>query len=173
MVNDDKPTQDVHLDEGELFTQLCTVTNVVKEGPRHGLFISHVNVSDGVVRVWRDWLARHASKNPSDGSGSPRNEEDILWADPGKNVGLRFRVVPGPAERMPLLTGPGDDAPVSYVLEYEGEHVHVLASDAVSRLTALVSTELLVRSTELLLAVEKSEVHDVAFSSTAIIISGI
>jgi hypothetical protein len=42
--------------DDESFAQLCTITNLVRMGPKPGLFRSHINMSDGVIRVWRDWL---------------------------------------------------------------------------------------------------------------------
>lgn len=133
--DDEAATQDVFLDDGERFSQLCVGTNVVKEGPRRGLFLSHVNISDGVIRVFRDWLARMAANpfsSPASASTSPlsqeeivlpsavANEGDILWADSSRNIGLRFRVTMGPTERMPVLSGPDDEPPISYKLIYEG-----------------------------------------------------
>jgi hypothetical protein len=114
--------EDVFLDPGELFSQLCTVTHVAKEGPKHGLFVSHVTVSDGVIRVWRDWLARRASETSAGGDLESSSAEDrVLWADREKNVGVRFRVTLGPSEHMPLLSGGNDADPVSYTLEFEGK----------------------------------------------------
>lgn len=55
------PSHEVLLDSDEVFSQLCTVTNLVKVGPRRGLFSSFVTVTDSVIRVWRDWLAREAA----------------------------------------------------------------------------------------------------------------
>lgn len=115
------PREDIFLDEGELFSQLCTVTNVVKEGPRHGLFVSHVNVSDGVIRVWREWLAQRVTKSTEAQETDTEEADRVLWADRDRHVGLRFGVTLGPSERMPLLSSLGDDEPISYTLEYKGE----------------------------------------------------
>lgn len=115
-VNDDTATQDVNLDDGELFSQLCAAINLVKEGPRSGLFISHVNLVDGVVRVFRKWLAEAASKQDPSQSGP----ENILWVDKNNDVGIRFSVSLAPSETMPLISGPDDDPPVHYKLVYEG-----------------------------------------------------
>lgn len=114
---DEVATVDVTLDSCELFTQLCAVTNVVTLGPRKGLFTGHVNVGDGVVRVWRDWLAGRAGKEPGQG------EESILWADSRKDVGVRFRVLEkdSSALQQPLLIGRDEDPVVSYSLVYEGQ----------------------------------------------------
>jgi len=94
---DEFAVQEVYLDEGELFSQLCTVTNVVKESARPGFYLSHVNTCDGVIRIWRGWLAELA-----------------------KSVARRFSNKVMPSERMPLIAGPGDDEAVSYSLVYEG-----------------------------------------------------
>jgi hypothetical protein len=51
----------VHLESHELFSQLCTTTNLVRLGPRRGVFTSFVNVADGVIRIFRDWLAKSAA----------------------------------------------------------------------------------------------------------------
>lgn len=114
-------TQDVFLDEGELFSQLCAVTNVVKEGPRKGTFVSHVNISDGVIRVWRQWLLHQATgSTPNASEKLDSDSESILWVDVSKVVGIRCSVAPAPAERMPLISGPEDEPPITYTLTYEG-----------------------------------------------------
>jgi hypothetical protein len=142
----ERPSHDVFLDEGELFSQLCTVTNLVKVGPKPGLFLSHVNINDGVIRVWRDWLAAQAA--------SPNSKAPILWVDMAQHVGLRFRVAEKEYawERLPILLSPDDEPPVAYRLEFE---------------------ELVVRTSQLLLMVEKSEVQEVTTSGKAIVIASI
>ncbi|KAM0294820.1 hypothetical protein ACHAPQ_002680 [Fusarium lateritium] len=146
-VEDDTATQDINLDDGELFSQLCAVTNLVKEGRRSGLFISHVNIVDGVVRVFRKWLAEMASKQDS----SHTESENIIWVGKHNNVGLRFSVAPAPSETMPLISGPGDDLPVHYKLIYQ---------------------ELLVRASSLLHAVEQSNVQETGGSGKTLVIHG-
>ncbi|KAJ9156425.1 F-box domain-containing protein [Pleurostoma richardsiae] len=141
--------QDVNLDEGELFSQLCTVTNLVKVGPRRGLFLSHVNVSDGLIRVWRHWLAERTARGPESGEGEG---ESILWADTRKNVGLRFRVRENVDATRPVIVGSDEDVAVRYTLEYQ---------------------ELLVRTSQLLLMVEKSEAQEVTHSGKAIVIASV
>ncbi|PMD46943.1 hypothetical protein L207DRAFT_149569 [Hyaloscypha variabilis F] len=126
---DELVSQDIHLESHELFSQLCTRANLAKTSPRRGLFHSCVNVGEGILRVWRDWLADQAK---CDGGG----DGDVLWADSRKAVGLRVKVV----EREALPVGPpyraGEERDVSYTLFYD---------------------ELLVRTTRLLLMVERSE----------------
>ncbi|KAI1749989.1 hypothetical protein F4782DRAFT_510938 [Xylaria castorea] len=138
------PSYDVNLEAGELFTQLCAVTNLVKVGPRRGLFVSIDNVTDGVIRVWRDWLQKQAERSATEqqqvGQRCP-DDSSILWIDTSKNVGVRFRVLPREESQTPLLIGQGEDPPVSYKLEYQ---------------------ELLVRTNKLLLTLETSEAQQIA-----------
>jgi hypothetical protein len=144
----DTATELVHFDDGELFVQLCAVTNVVKSGPKPGLFLSHVNICDGVVRVWRDWLAEMADKQG--GLAQPTDGRGILWVNAGQTIGLRFKVMPGPIDRMPVISGPEDHPPMSYSLQYE---------------------ELFVRTANLLLAAEKSAIQEISHSGKAIVIA--
>ncbi|GAB0136949.1 hypothetical protein EsDP_00005233 [Epichloe bromicola] len=148
-------TLEVNVDQGEVFSQLCVSTSVVKETVQQGIYVSHVNVCDGVIRVWRQWLAERAGSSGMDGQDehdavAAIDSNNILWVDAAKNVGLKFRVEMGPMERMPLLSGPGDDGPVSYILIYQ---------------------ELIVRTTSLLLAMDASAVQEVSRSSKAVVIS--
>lgn len=135
----------IHLDDGEMFSQLCTVTNLVKTGPRRGLFLSHVNINDGVVRVFRRWLAARAAGD--------EDTDPILWVDRNKTVGLKFGVRENADERRPAIWSEADeDLPVSYTLVYE---------------------EVLVRTSRLLLNVEKSEDQEVASTGKAIVIASL
>jgi hypothetical protein len=106
-------SQDVNLESHELFSQLCTRANLVKGSPRRELFHSCVSVGEGILRVWRDWLAEQAT---CDDGG----DRDILWADSKQTVGLRVKVV----EREAVPVGPpfrvGEERDVSYTLFYEG-----------------------------------------------------
>ncbi|CAK7206614.1 hypothetical protein SEUCBS139899_009414 [Sporothrix eucalyptigena] len=161
---------DVHLDEGELFSQLCTVTNLVRTSPRQGLFLNCVNINDGVIRVWRDWLGKRvegqAEERAAAGGASPTPgsipsiaddaNQHVLWAYTGKHVGMRFRVT---ERASPLVqanphqraTHTVEEPPVSFQLEYE---------------------ELLVRSYELLLALEDAEVQE-ASSARGVVVSSL
>ncbi|KAI9742712.1 MAG: hypothetical protein M1835_003041 [Candelina submexicana] len=101
-------SQNVSLDAHELFSQLCTVTNIVKIGPHRGLFMSIVNVADGVVRIWREWLAQRAATYTADKASLRKGKEcnsqaknlviggeiekRTLWVDDRKNTGLILRV---------------------------------------------------------------------------------
>lgn len=125
--------QNVQLESHEPFSQLCTLTKLVKEGQKPGIFSSWVNISGGVIRVWRDWLAERCRSLPTPNNQSSRhssNADDckepnrcLLWADPRENIGLRIRVVK--REDIPATTqnNPNEEASVSYTLEYEGEYI--------------------------------------------------
>ncbi|KAI1153911.1 F-box domain-containing protein, variant [Nemania diffusa] len=147
------PSYDVNLDAGDLFTQLCTVTNLVKIGPRRGLFLRVDNVSDGVIRVWRDWLReqaeRSATEQQREGEKYP-DDSSILWIGSSKDVGVRFRVLAKEEGQTPLLLRQNEDPPVSYTLEYQ---------------------ELLVRTNKLLLTLETSEAEQIAHAGKAIVIA--
>ncbi|TLD26460.1 hypothetical protein PspLS_05186 [Pyricularia sp. CBS 133598] len=145
VVPESPPSLDVHLDEGEQFSQLVTVTNVVEMGSRRGQFLGHANFSDGVLRVWRAWLA--AATSAAGGQGEQR--EAILWADAERHVGVRFRVSRKDAWSQPLLLGADEDPPVSYRLDYE---------------------ELVVRTSQLLLTMERSESQVATSSGSSIYI---
>lgn len=176
------------LDGHELFTQLCSVTNLVKVGPRNGLFRCFVEVEDGVVRVWRDWLANMTEGkmtemsiqerdeiNGSKGKGKFREDlaapdvsedEKVLWVSRSKNVGLRFRVRERRIHReLPVLMYANEEVAVSYDIEYEGELMF-----CVSGMLALTNcSELLVRTSHLLLALEQSFHQQDNYSSKAIV----
>lgn len=153
-----RPWHDVYLDEGELLSQLCTVTNLVRLGPRPGLFRSHVNVSDGLIRLWRDWLAEQAAVTASGGGGGGggddhKDSDSVLWADAACNVGIRFRVAEKDISgEHPVLVGSDEQLPAAYRLEFE---------------------ELLVRTSTLLMMAEKSEVQGDAAEGKAIVIASI
>lgn len=122
MTMDEEASEQVFLDEGELFSQLYTVTNVVKEGKKRGFFPSHVNISENVIRIFRRWLNDQASRNDSLKSWNkvPIDSDTILWTDSDKGIGLRLHVTLGATERMPILSSTNDDAPVSFHMVYEG-----------------------------------------------------
>ncbi|KAL2173440.1 uncharacterized protein P884DRAFT_252017 [Thermothelomyces heterothallicus CBS 202.75] len=161
--DESRPSVDLYLDDDESFSQLCTITNIVRLGPKPGLFRSHVNINDGVVRVWRDWLGARARAAAAGGGGeggapgggemiggSGEDQEVVLWADPYRNVGVRFRVTEKDVrgQQHPVLVANDEQLPVAYRLEFE---------------------ELLVRSTTLLVMVEKSEVQESSDESKAIV----
>lgn len=136
----------VSLDPGDSFSQLCVNTNLVKLGPRPGVFENLVNVSEGLVRIWRKWLADKATAvllggdtndrvqgvdvvqeeshkrigQKDDAQGEPR-EERTLWLDNKTNIGLTVRVQEKKWRRMvPVLLHRDEEPAVSYKVEYEG-----------------------------------------------------
>lgn len=128
---DDVPGSNVNLESHELFSQLVTIANLVKVGPKRGLFLSCVNISEGVIRIWRDWLAERvkATGSTAGTSANPLDNEEsedehnarMLWIDNSKTVGLRLRISEHKDVRnRPLLLRADEDAPVSYTLQYEG-----------------------------------------------------
>ncbi|KAK8091188.1 hypothetical protein PG994_000693 [Apiospora phragmitis] len=167
----DMPSHDVHLDAGELFSQLVTVTNLVKVEPTRKLLVDIVNMTDGVIRVWRQWMASKAARpastpTPAHGQGQQQQQQQaengsslmddpaILWADSNQTCGLRMRVVERAEPLPPLFVPADDDEPaVSYKLEFE---------------------ELLIRTNQLLLNVEKSRKHQVVHAAgKAIVIASV
>jgi hypothetical protein len=114
-------SQTVDLESHELFSQLCTITNLVKVGPNRGLFLSCVNIGDGLTRVWRNWLSDRASANEKGIETKEEFESRLLWADSEQHVGLRLRVSRDADAHAPILLAQDEDVSVSYKLEYEGE----------------------------------------------------
>ncbi|KAF2684329.1 F-box domain-containing protein [Lentithecium fluviatile CBS 122367] len=165
--------QILSLDGHELFTQLVSQSNLVKIGPRNGLFSCFVEVEEGVVRVWRKWLKIMATRalTPTrdeeqeaanfvgkgkeavrDANVETGNAEDeaILWVSPLKHTGIRFNVKERKLRRdAPILVrADEEDMPVSYEIEYD---------------------ELLIRTSHLLLALEKSMVQEDNSSGKAVV----
>ncbi|KAK6828457.1 f-box domain protein [Apiospora arundinis] len=153
----DLPSHDVYLDAGELFSQLVTVTNLVKVEPTRKLIIDAINMTDGVIRVFRKWLASEAAAPAQGQQGNAENSRStmdadsaILWADTKQNCGLRMRVVEKIDDQAgPVLVAADDDPAISYKLEFE---------------------ELLIRTNQLLLNVEKSKEQVVHTAGKALVI---
>ncbi|KAL9122758.1 MAG: hypothetical protein Q9187_000697 [Circinaria calcarea] len=155
----DLVSHDVNLDSHELFSQLCVVTHLVQLGPRSGIFYSIVNIADGVVRIWRKWLAErtkvlksHETSNMDDRSSAhPDLDESsrMLWVDSRRNAGLLVRIRERSIRRdVPLLLHKDEDPAVSYVMEYE---------------------ELRIRTAHLLQAVEQAHLEKSNVSGKAMI----
>ena len=132
----DVVTHTVSLDSYEPFSQLCAVANLVRPGPRRGVFSSCVNVVEGVVRIWRQWLAEsaHLAEHATADVSSPAYEENasecrsrrcesarIIWVDKAENVGIQVRVRERKWRRdLPILQLKEEDLAVSYSIEYDG-----------------------------------------------------
>jgi hypothetical protein len=134
--------QTLSLEGHELFTQLMAQAHLSKIGPYNGLFTSFVEVEEGVLRVWREWLKDTAAKSDGvdpqqepvgqldKGKGSLEesinetvdlNDERILWVGSAKNTGIRFNVRERKLRRdTPILIRNDEDLPVSYDIEFYG-----------------------------------------------------
>jgi hypothetical protein len=136
--------QTLSLEGHELFTQLVSQTNLVKIGPRHGLFTCFVDVEEGVMRVWKDWLAETAAKGRQERAAVPveaveavvkgkeivrekheekvdMNDPRILWVSASKDTGISFNVKERKFRReTPILLRTDEDMPVTYEIEYDG-----------------------------------------------------
>lgn len=132
--------QTLNLEAHELFTQLIAQTNLVKIGPRNGLFTCFVDVEEGVIRVWRDWLGKMAARNYRDDNSASKStvaaeemteakadleDDGILWVSSSKLTGIRFNVKEKKFRRdVPILIRANEDVPVSYEIEYDGEYCY-------------------------------------------------
>jgi hypothetical protein len=140
----DTVKQVLGLEGHELFTQLVSQMNLVKIGPRHGLFTAFSEIEEGVVRVWRNWLkdmslreAETSRAPPEDvevaGKGKEAvkevveealrvDDDQILWVTTSKHTGLRLKVRERKLRRDApiLIRADEEDMPVSYEIEYDG-----------------------------------------------------
>lgn len=121
----DTVTQKVSLEAGDLLTQLCAVTNLVKLDPRRGLISDRVELSEGIIRIWREWLSKRSREcHPSSHTNSqpaPLEDEWILWANDGQNVGIKLRVRQRKwRSDQPILFSSEEELAVGYFIEYEG-----------------------------------------------------
>ncbi|KAF4266982.1 hypothetical protein CNMCM8812_002448 [Aspergillus fumigatus] len=150
-------TRPVNLEDFENFSQLCVVASVVKVVPGTDLLLSTIEVVDGVVRLFRDWLRDQGQRSSSD-APSNLTDDSILWVDTGQNVGLKLRVRQKEVsqQQFPILIHRDEMPPANYEVDIEG-----LGDTATSRARADADTyptaELHIRTTRLLLAVEQSQ----------------
>lgn len=117
---EDLVSHNIDLDSDELFSQLCTITNIVKVGPKRGLFLSCVNLGEGVIRVFRDWLSDRAEANEKRIDTPDECDKRLLWADTEKNIGLRLKVLEREEAPAAILLRHDEEPPVYYKLQYEG-----------------------------------------------------
>ncbi|KAJ5319943.1 hypothetical protein PENANT_c040G00206 [Penicillium antarcticum] len=162
--DDGAVTRDVILDGFEDFSQLCVVANLVQVLPGTSLLLSALNIEDGVVRLWRDWLLRQSRKWKSAmerarDKGTEKAvippDDEILWVDPEETVGLKMRVRPTEwSSSQPVLVHQDDrdeGSEVAYEVDLEGK------LPVTRTMFNADSAELHIRSTRLLLAAEKSK----------------
>ena len=118
-------TRIVNLDAHELFSQLCISANLVKIGPRRGVFLSVLRKT--TPRIWRQWLDEQTESSGAVEVGliDLSNQgacERIIWVDSSKNVGIRVQVQEQKWQRsLPVLMHTDEDQAVSYSLQLEGK----------------------------------------------------
>lgn len=115
----DTESRKVTLEAGELFGQLCTATNLVMTDRKRDVMVSIVELSDGLVRVFREWLAEKATITDMGLDGS---DGEVLWVNNSeKHVGVRFRVRRVNQGHIdPVLYASDDEVAVSYELDIIG-----------------------------------------------------
>lgn len=127
-----------NLDQDELFGQFCAYANLVRTGPRRGVFLSTVQIVEpgqGVMRVWREWLweraRRSADEDNANGSDLERSttytfpmisdDKAIMWTDYRKNVGLRVSITHRGEPACSYEDEPADDTPLNVAIEIRGK----------------------------------------------------
>ena len=138
----------LYLDSHELFTQMCLTSSFVKLGPVPGVFPNVFEAAGGVIRVWRAWLSERAIspvssdnfEHDADYEKAPEDDRNVLWVDWRHHIGLRVRVlqVGGSAgAQWPVVDDwhDPDERPVAYAIEI---------------------LELIIRTSHLVLAIERS-----------------
>jgi hypothetical protein len=131
----------LNLDADELFGQFCAYPQLVRFGPRRGVFLSSAHIvqhGQGVMRVWKQWLQDRAlelyHKQQEQDPVQELNrtstltyptigaDKNILWTDYKKNVGLRVAI----RDREGLLYGKSpdeyNDSPMSFLIEIQGRN---------------------------------------------------
>ncbi|KAL8813918.1 MAG: hypothetical protein Q9223_006821 [Gallowayella weberi] len=129
----DLVTHHLVLDPHELFTQLSITAALVQVGPRRGVFLSFIDVVDKrTPRVFRDWLAERSKEVANDRTPTPtegigemdKQSGSIIWADKGKTLGLKVRVMERKLTgKAPILVHRDEEPVVSYLLGLEGKHI--------------------------------------------------
>ncbi|PLB47927.1 hypothetical protein P170DRAFT_476580 [Aspergillus steynii IBT 23096] len=163
-------TRNVNLETFEEFSQLCVVVNIVKVMPGTHLLLSANDVVDGVARLFREWLkeqelnhcAAHDEEeddeldsNAADADAKNKaRSSPMLWVDQGQNVGLKVRVRKKRhlTAGFPLLIHRDEEVLTSYEVDIEELHV---------------------RTTRLLLTMEKSQKEQQNYSQAVIFTRGI
>ncbi|CAD0090525.1 unnamed protein product [Aureobasidium vineae] len=115
-------SQQVSLDADELFTQLIATLMLVKPGPRPDTILTAVEVCEGTIRVWRDWLATQTKADAHLTSSSPpADDSSILWVNTADQAGgVKFRVKERKWKRdNPVLFSSEEEVAVSYTVDLE------------------------------------------------------
>ena len=111
----------IHFDGGEAFNQLVIKASIVVHGPRNGLYLSFVPVTEGWLRIFRRWLGERNEAEVADSISpdglhagmtfgidgdvrvrrperstsqrrAPRDDPNILWVGLDHDIGIRFQV---------------------------------------------------------------------------------
>ncbi|CAG7941648.1 unnamed protein product [Penicillium nalgiovense] len=159
---EDDVIREVTLDGYEDFSQLCVVANLVQVKPGTSLLLSASTIEDGFVRLWREWLRGQSERmkktaeidwEENSDKAQMFSDDDILWVDMSKTVGLKMRVRPKTWDpSLPVLIHQDDRDDDSWV-GYE-----------------VILEELHIRSTRLLLAVEQSKEEQKIHQTNAMVI---
>ncbi|CAI7636094.1 unnamed protein product [Penicillium viridicatum] len=173
----DAVIREVTLDGYEDFSQLCVVANLVQVKPGTLLLLSASTIEDGFVRLWREWLRdqsgtmkRTTETDWEEDSEKARmsSDNDILWVDTSKTVGLKMRVRPKAWDpSFPVLVhqdARDDDSWVGYEVILQGQSLLLWRGSLVDLI------ELHIRSTRLLLAVEQSKEEQKIHQTNAMVI---
>ncbi|RDA85401.1 hypothetical protein CP532_1946 [Ophiocordyceps camponoti-leonardi (nom. inval.)] len=67
-------TQTIELEQGETLSQLCVATNLVRYS---SVLVSHVRTCEGVVRLWRKWLAEMADEEEEEQDEEEEDHDDV------------------------------------------------------------------------------------------------
>ncbi|KAF4770026.1 hypothetical protein HAV15_012056 [Penicillium sp. str.  len=174
---EDAVIREVNLDGYEDFSQLCVVANLVQVKPGTLLLLSASTIEDGVVRLWREWLRSQSEKmkrtTETDWEGGSEkarmsSDDDILWVDTSKTVGLKMRVRPKAWDpSFPVLVHQDDrddNSWVGYEVILQGQSLLLWRGSRVDWI------ELHIRSTRLLLAVEQSKEEQKIHQTNAMVI---
>ncbi|CAP82899.1 Pc15g00130 [Penicillium rubens Wisconsin 54-1255] len=172
---EDAVIREVTLDGYEDFSQLCVVANLVQVKPGTSLLLSASTIEDGFVRLWREWLRDQSGRKEKtaeidweEDSERMFSDDDILWVDMSKTVGLKMHVRPKAWDpSLPVLIHQddrNDDAWVGYEVILEGESLLLWRSSRVDLI------ELHIRSTRLLMAVEQSKEEQKIHQTNAMVI---
>ncbi|KAF2718623.1 hypothetical protein K431DRAFT_287508 [Polychaeton citri CBS 116435] len=177
----DNVTATVTVDANDLFCQLTTSAFLGKRESTRGLLAFIQGISDGTIRVWRNWLAEQCESRTFSGGGKvaveearhgsssgrkrradsiagvtdPKKDASILWINTrDDNVGIKFRVLERKVRdsNTPILFESDIEMAASYLVEYE---------------------EILIRTTHLLLKLEEAQTEINNHSNRAMIFGSI
>jgi hypothetical protein len=145
-------TYTITVDSQEVFSQLSCLAYLGRREFTQGMMFSIQQVSEGHIRVWRNWLSEQCqSKTWNDGEPiaiyheapaspratmkgrsdsvisciAPNQDPSVLWVDSrDENVGIKFRVRERVWRAPPQRPYLSDvEAPVTYKVELEGKMI--------------------------------------------------